>query len=614
MNMVDPNSVVSSPESRSNQSSEDDLEVRNILKLYQQGRSYRSRFDSNWQTRKEYYNGNQWKKTEPKSRPIMNIVRQTIQATIPILTDQRPGFAVMAKEPTDFDFAKIMGDLIEAWWDKPEVSMDHVLVEVIFDSMLYDAGILKITWDTEAEDGIGDVTVERVDPNDIYVPEGAVDFQKNCPWVIQRSMKSIGWLKNKFPDAAANIRSDQKRGTESSDSKSITDDSIQVVSPVDQYSPNGTGGSNGSDSRKMVEVLECWMDDEAVVTEMVENENGEQEQITKKRFPNGRIVTILPQQNLLLQSVEAPYSHKMKPYVRIVDMVRPGEFWGEGEADSLMHTQRLINKALKALFDYMQLMSNPCWIVKKGSGVKPTDITNSVSMVLMVNDDVPDPVRRDIPPALQSGVLEVLQALMRQAESTSGIAEVSQGRKPVGVTAASAIETLQEAGQTRVRLKERNLQVSLQQLGVQIIALMLQFYRETRVARITNKQGSWPEYREFYIEENEPTPENPNPPKYTMMSKRHWYNNAMGGYMSDENYSPANSKGLMDVKVVAGTALPWAKTTRANVAFKLFDAQAIDDKELLDALEWPNAEQVLQRVQQQKEAMAQKPPPGAPPA
>lgn len=599
--LVDANSVIAGSDKRgqSNQTPQESSEFKMVMSLLSQGKQYREKFDNDWDKRKEYYHGKQWAANDSGwSKPVFNIIRQIIQATLPILTDNRPGFNVIAAEPTDFKFAQTMSMLIENWWDNS--TMDHTMLEVLFDSMLYDAGILKVTWDPDLQDGIGDVCVERINPKDIYVPEGCTDFTKNCGWVIQRSQKQVGELKRLFPDMTQYIKADSKSEKESQDTKGLE---VQLVSPVDQHSFKQTNVLN-SDScdRQLCEVIECWMDDEQVIEEEQENEDGNIETIVRKKFPKGKLITILPQQNVVLQTVEMPYAHGKKPYVRIVDMILPGEFWGEGETKSLMQVQRLINRTLQHAFDVLQTMSNPIYIVEKDCGVDLKKITNRVAQVIEVNSGKMAGIRRDFPPTVQSGVLEFFQTLIKQAESITGISEITQGRKPKGVSAAAAIETLQEAAQTRIRLKERNLQVSLQQLGVQVMSLMMQYYREPRVIRITNQDTSWPDYFEFYIEEPVMGSYVMNQQQYKFDPERQMY--VPGGYTTSDQ-----SKGLMDVKVLSGTAMPWAKTTRSNIAFRLFDSNVIDAKALLETLEWPDSDEILSRMQKQAEAAASLAPP-----
>jgi hypothetical protein len=588
---VDANSVISSPGSNPRTgTTEEQSEVKLVMSLLQQGKQYRSKFDEDWNTRLEYYMGKQWKETTG-SKPVLNIIRQIIQATLPIITDQRPGFSVMARDPSDFAFAQVMGTLIENWWDKS--SMDHTLIEVLFDSMLYDAGILKITWDNDLEDSLGDVRVERVDPRDIYVPFGAVDFEKNCGWVIQRSQKQVGELKRLFPDMAEEIKSDSSNDIAGSKTSPGMD--IKLVSPVDQHTSRTESIGSTSDDRKLCDVIECWIDDESYVEENSEDEQGNQVTVFKKEFPHGKLITILPNQNVVLQSVASPYMHGKKPFVRIVDMILPGEFWGEGEVKALMPQQRMINKTLQHAFDTFQMFSNPVWIIENDSGVDPETITNKISQIIRTAPGKRDSIKRDFPPTVQTGVLDLYNVLLKQAESISGISEITQGRKPTGVTAASAIENIQEASQTRIRMKERNLEVSLQQMGMQIMALMMQFYREPRVVRITNKHDAWPQYFEFFIEE-------PEQGSYIVNQKNYLFDQNRKQYVPATNYdSSGPTKGTMDVKVMGGTSMPWSKATRTNIAFRLYDLKAIDAKELLETLEWPDAEAVTQRLNEQNQ-------------
>jgi hypothetical protein len=581
-----------SPAPKMDTDTEKDLKL--AMELMSQGKAARADIDKDWSKRQDYYEGKQWQSEKfaslYKSKPVMNIIRQSIQSQLPILTDNRPGFSVLPREPGDFDFASMVGELVGTWWDNN--SMDHTMVESLMDSMILDAAILKITWDPAKEDGVGDINVEVVNPFDVYVPYGAVDFGKQCPWVLHRTYKPIADLKEQFPEYADEIKDDSKAATGSKE-VSTSDTEVKLVSPIDEYAPPGMAGTNtGDDQRKTAEVWEIWMSDSAIET--INDKDGKE--IKKKKYPRGCILTVLPNQKIVLQKVPNPYSHGKWPFVRIVDTLLPRKFWGEGEAKVLMQIQRMLNKALAHVFDNLNLMSNPVWIVEDDAGISPEQITNQISSVLLCRPgtNANAKIKRDFAPSMPPSMDAVLNLIFRMSEMSSGIGEVSQGRKPPGVNAAAAIESLQEAANTRIRLKERNLQVSLQQLGTQIVALMLQYYREPRVARITGKEGQWPQFFEFFVEE-------PEPGKYVMNQKRYaqQVNKDTGRpvYVPDLNYTQTPvTKGMMDVKVLSGTSMPWAKTSRANIAFKLFDSKAIDATELLKALEWPNADKIAEKM------------------
>lgn len=185
--------------------------------------------------------------------------------------------------------------------------------------------------------------------------------------------------------------------------------------------------------------------------------------------------------------------------------------------------------------------------------------------------------------------------MLRFSETITGANDVTQGRRPEGVQAAAAIQELQEAAQTRIRLKERNLNNSLNQLGSMVIKLMMQFYRGTRVARLTGGKGEWPEFFEYYIED---TPEGA-----TMAVQDFEFDEENEQFLKNPNVKQTQpTRGMFDVKVNAGTAMPHQRAQRANIGFRLYEGGAIDREDLLDKLEWPEADQVLQRVQEQEQA------------
>ena len=571
--------------------------------LMTQGKAARSKVDNDWKTRYDFYRGRQWPgelNSIYKIRPTMNIIRSQIQAQLPILTDAKPGFDIMAREVSDYKFAKALSELISKYWE--DYQMDTMLVGVLTDEMVLDAGILKCSWDPDLEQGVGNIRIDLLSPWDIFVPFGAIDFDKNCSWVIHRSYKPISELKRMFPEYKDKIRPDTKNYSNDND-KTNRSTEVYLVSPTDQWKPKGANDAfatgDNDDLRKVAEVWELWMDSEEL--EAIDAEDGKK--IQKKKYPNGKLITLLPNQKIRLQCVHSPYKHGYKPFVKFLDTVVPREFWGEGESKVLMPTQRMINKSLSNLFQYYTMMSNPIWINEEDSGITPDQITNQIAAVLTCRPGKGQAIRRDFAPAMPPGLTALYELLMSQAESATGLTEVSQGRKPPGVSAAAAIETLQDAAQTRLRLKERNMQNSLQQMGTQMVGLMLQFYNEPRVIRIIGDEGDWPKFREFFIDQTESG-------GYVYNQKESIYNEEQDDYVTEPGYtSTPESKGLVDVRVVAGTSMPWAKSSRANIAFRLLEAGAIDEEELLKALEWPNASEVLER---KKAAAAEAPPEGPP--
>jgi len=480
--------------------------------------------------------------------------------------------------------------------------MSLTMVDFITDAMILSGGIGKVIWDKDLQDGLGDTKVEQIDPRDIYVNPGARDFSKakGCRWVIQKSRRSVGELKRKFPKQAKNIRADSFRDEDKEKSKTYSGD-IVLQSPVD-VKPTVEQSPMQVTDDTVVDIMECWMFDDTV-KEIELTTDGEVQKAFKKVYPKGKLVTLLPKQNLELQCVENPYEDGELPYIRLVDTQKPRRFWGEGETEPLIEIQKAINKTANLIIDYMNFTGNPTWMVHKASGVKTNRLTNQMGLVISWLGEAHMKPVRDIPPHLPAYYFEFYQALIRFSESITGQQEVSQGRRPQGITAAEALETLQEAAQTRMRQKERNLEAFLQRMGMLIVSRTLQFVREPRMVKITG-DSQWPEYFEFTLQDVE---EDENGDKKLQMTSTPYdFNEETEEYTEGKTTQTEPSKGLFDIEVTAGTSLPFQKAQRGNLALKLFDSQVIDDEELLGTLEWPNKEKVMQRndekIKQQQQA------------
>jgi len=64
-------------------------------------------------------------------------------------------------------------------------------------------------------------------------------------------------------------------------------------------------------------------------------------------------------------------------------------------------------------------------------------------------------------------------------------------------------------------------------------------------------------------------------------------------------------KSRFDVRVNTGSQLPFVVSDREQKAFNLFDRQIVDAEEVLNILDFPNKEKILERLKQREAAMAE---------
>jgi hypothetical protein len=584
------------------QSSEEQKDVQMVLRRLEEGKKAREKYDCNWDEWREYYKGNQWKDAKNrKNRPVTNILRPVVQTILPIMTDNQPGFNVTGKKPQDYQFADTIQKVDEDLWERRGWS--HTLIESLMDACILGTGILKTTWNNDLEDGLGDVDIQRVDPKEIYVPKNAVDFDKNCPWTIHKPLRRLSEIKRRFPEFADQLTPDSGAELETSKSETYSG-RVELVSPVDRKSPIQPYSATAWDDAQEIEIAEMWAESEEM--EEFDQEDGEGGQMKGQRlkYPQGCVITIAVKQKIRLQKIANPYKDGRKPFTRIVNTIMPGVFWGEGEVEPLMPVQKTISKTVANIMDYMNMCANPVWLVPKACGINPDKITNAMGLILMYDGEVAP--RRDIPPPIPSAFFEFYQAMTALVDVVSGVHDVTNGRNPTGITAAQAIQTLQEAAQTRIRLKERNLTVSLTQLGTLITSRVLQFYRSPRIAKVADAKG-WPTYFEYFIEDA-PMPSGQS--GYVMNSRQIQVDPSTGQQQAQNDYSKSQpTEGLFNIKIEAGSSLPFVKAQRSELAFKLQGIGAIDNHEVLESVDWPNVDEVEQRMDKAAQSSAKGEPP-----
>ena len=256
------------------------------------------------------------------------------------------------------------------------------------------------------------------------------------------------------------------------------------------------------------------------------------------------------------------------------------------EIEQLESPQAIFNKLISFSLDVLVMTGNPIWVVSTDSGIDVENISNQAGEILE-----PEPgarVERIEGTQLQPYVLQLIDRMKLWFDDVSGITDVSRGVNPTGVTAASAIEALQSTGRTRVRLKARLLKNFLEDVGQQYASLAMQKYTIPRVFRISALDGSQKYFR-FHVEDTE------DGSKKGVLTDFE-----EGGTMQ----APQEFllRGEFDVRAETGSGLPFVKAEREQKILQLFDRQILDAEEVLDAIEYPNKEKVLERLQQRQEA------------
>lgn len=510
--------------------------VQLIQNRFVESRTIKSAEEKSWQRQEDYYRGKQWKSKpayEGQVQPVTNICFSIVESIIPQLTDNRPQIVCLPTEPGDEKKAEILTNIIEYIWDVRD--MDYKLIMNERTRIKHGMGIYKVFWNPELLKGLGDIDIINVPLDQFFISPRAKSVQ-DSDYVIYASQKSTEYIKKRY---GKEVQTDSKY------------DEIAVFDDTDD--------SPRSDNKVLL--IEYWT-----------KENG---QI--------RLVTIAG--DTLLRDEKAFYEHGRYPFVAIPAFPVEKKFWAMGVLAQIMSPQMIVNLLDQQILDNARLGGNGTILNGASSGLNKRAMTNMPYKILDVND--PNQIKIERGQDIPGFIPNHLEVKKRDAESVSGIHDVTQGKAPSGVTAASAILALQESANQRVRLLGRTLEAGLKEIGELIIELVREFYTEERHIRILGDNYKT-KFIKFKADE--------------LKTKKE--------YPSANPESPEQEPEVIeidpdfDVRVEVGSSMQYSKAFLYEQAKELFQMQVIDEQALLEVVKFPKAEEVLQRKQEMMQQQA----------
>lgn len=600
--------------------------IKLVNDVFEKNKTHRKRYDERWSDYYKMFRGKQWKDDRPSYRhsEVINMIFQNIQAAVPELTDSRPKIEFMPQEPGDMELASILNDVLTSDWERG--NWLYKLTEVIYDKKIYGTGMGSVLEPLEPGARIRfqseDLFYCFPDPDAVDVNEAQHGERANT-FLFAEPVR-LKKLKREYPDKAKYLKPDLMDSTLGEDRKDLTKPAYKTPTAADYVPGDGSSPTDSKKSDRLLKLTLYILDDE------IEEEKREKlddqgapvidpatgqpatEYVQRLKYPQGRKICVAG--GVLLDDGPIPYDDGLFPFIRFPNYILPREYHGISDVEQLESPQKIFNKLVSFALDVLTLMGNPVWLNPTSSGVDSDNLFNRPG--LTIDYDGERPPQRVEGVQLQPYVLQMIDRMKSWFDDISGNLEVSRGAKPEGVTAASAINSLQEAGKTRRRLEARNLDAGLQQFGQLYLSRVFQHYTAPMVFRLTGKDGA-NRYFKFHID----TAVDETGEPYKVAKVRNYNQHPeTGAYAEAVDSKDYRILGEFDVRVATGSSLPFAKQEKANMAKEGIEVGALDGREWLDAVDYPNAEAVWTRVQERKQAeMAAKaqaqgaPPPGAPP-
>lgn len=557
--------------------------VRYVKKLMDEAIKDRAQHTANWSRYWNFYESKQWptKRINWRAYLVINYIFATIENIVAVMTDNRPKINLLPADKAQTDYVDVLQAVMDTIWRRRNVLFQ--IQNALRNAMIFGVGFLKVYWDTELDEGRGDINVSCPDPTTIYVDPGCTDFD-DAEWVLWADFVSIDYIKRRYPEKSKFVRPgafltpnwrDERRQQAGSGNPLM--DNTEFVSPGydrlevagnTEYSTPPAKSANFKQADR-VQLIEAWFrDDEKeayeekvkVIDPDTQEVRWEFREMERDKYPNGRLVTIAG--DVVLQDIPSPYQHGKWPFVRIVDNAKPNQFYGGGEVALLEDLQKDLNKRRSQVLDYANMLGNGVWVIDHDSGVDPDTITNRPGLIITKMSG--REVRREKAPEIPQYLIDLQERTIRDMQAITGIHDTLGGVVPRGIRTGAGMIEAQDIASTRLRLKVRNLEHALVQAGQLMIALIQQYYNPARVVRIIGKDGAV----EFF------------------------------------ELDGSRIRGDWDIIIGTGSTLPVSKSLRFEQAIRLFQMEAIDQVALLEAADWPGREEIIKR-------MTGQPPPNA---
>lgn len=397
--------------------------------------------------------------TDPRrASPQLNTLNSTIDNMIADQIDNTPE-AIM--EPETPELAPIADDMTDVvGWALDHAGFKKEWRRGIDDSITVGTSVIQVFYDEEQEYGgeRGGIVLETWRTEDWFPDPAYSNFQDGRA-VFKVSIQPLSFFYQHYPDDAKYIEPDAY----------VNADSLDVAQKE---------GARYSDP--LVALLEVWFrrydpDEKRYEIHMATLAGHTLLYDSRKDHPNG------------------VYDHGMYPFITQRFRERDNTAFGTGMVYEFAPTQRIINRYIRYIDENARASSKPKLMVSKNAGVdmdSATDFEKDVVEADMIGPTVMDWFQAA---PLNGQIMSTAQWLQDTQKQDSGQNQFSRGEGGLGVTAASAISMLQEAGGKITRLHNALFMESFKELVEQVIALIAQYFTESRTIMITGRDDNSPQ-------------------------------------------------------------------------------------------------------------------------
>ena len=324
--------------------------------------------------------------------------------------------------------------------------------------------ITGVFWDNAKNDGMGDVAIRQIDIHNIFWKPGIEDIQES-PEVFTVAAVDNDELVKMYPQMEGKVGNDKT--TVKYEADDSTDDS-SMSEVVDWY-------------YKVVEYEDVVIDESGTTLPRPKTI------LHYCKYCNGEVLYSSENEGL----ENGFYQHGKFPFVFQVMFPIKDYPAGFGYIDVMKEPQKYIDVLDQLLADNAFKVGTERYFVRRSLGLNVDDFSDYSKPFVEFDGNLDDAIKNIETPTIPAFVLQYQTNKIEELKETSGNRDFSQGTTSGGVTAASAIAALQEAGSKLSRDMIRAAHNAFTEECYLVIELIRQFYTEPREFRIDDGKGGY---------------------------------------------------------------------------------------------------------------------------
>ncbi len=360
--------------------------------------------------------------------------------------DSFPSPSVLPREKEDEKSASILSSVL------PVILEYNNFEQTYSDTWWYKlktgTGCYGVFWNNSLCHGLGDVDIRQIDILNLFWESGIKNLQDSQN-VFCVELESNDILMEKYPHLEAN-----PGGPVLDVAKYIYDDTVDTS------------------------------DKTAVVDWYYKKRVGKREIVHYCKFAGDTILYSSENDPYLFE--RGFYDHGKYPFVLDTLFTEEGTPCGFGYVDVMKNAQMYIDKLNQIILKNALQSGRRRFFISDNAGINEEEFADWSKEFVHTSGNPDERNIREIQVSqLDGSIINLLYQKIDELKETSGNRDVSHGGTAAGVTAASAIAALQEAGSKLSRDMIKSSYRAFKQINYFVIELIRQFYDESRCFRIS---------------------------------------------------------------------------------------------------------------------------------